>query len=72
MLIVGDFNFHFDCSTNSNTERIMNMLQSFRSSKAVCVLIAVDTPLTLWFNGGKILFFAQYQSAIVCLLIICL
>ena len=46
MLIVGDFNSHLDCSTNSNTVRIMNMLQTFRFSQAVSVpiLTVVDTP----------------------------
>ena len=38
MLIVEDFNFHFDCPTNSNTVRIMDMLQTFRFSQAVSVL----------------------------------
>ena len=36
------------------------------------LLIAVDAPLTLWFKGRKMLSFALYQFAIVCLLIICL
>ena len=38
MLIVGDFNFHIDCPTNSNTVSIMDMLQTFRFSQAVSVL----------------------------------
>ena len=37
MLIVGDFNFHIDCPTNSNTVSIMDMLQTFRFSQAVSV-----------------------------------
>ena len=37
VLIARDFNFHFDCPTNSNTARIMDMLQSFRFSQAVSV-----------------------------------
>ena len=37
MLIVGDFNFHFHCPTNSNAARIMDMLQSFHFSQAVSV-----------------------------------
>ena len=37
MLIVGDFNFHFDCPTNSNTAIIIDMLQSFCFSQAVNV-----------------------------------
>ena len=36
-LIVGDFNFHFDCPTNSKTVRIMDMLQTFRFCQAVGV-----------------------------------
>ena len=38
VLIVGDFNFHFDCPTNSNTVHIMGILQTFRFSQAVSVL----------------------------------
>ena len=37
MLIVGDFNFLFDCPTNSSTARITDMLQSFRFSQEVSV-----------------------------------
>ena len=37
MLIVGDFNFHFDCLTNSNTVHIMDTLQTFRFSQAASV-----------------------------------
>ena len=37
MLIVGDFNFHFDCLTNPNTVRIMDTQQTFRFSQAVSV-----------------------------------
>ena len=32
-----DFNFHFDCPTNSNTIHIMDVLQTFRFSQAVSV-----------------------------------
>ena len=37
MLIVGDFNFHLDSSTNSKTVRIMDILQTFRFCQAVSV-----------------------------------
>ena len=41
MLIIGDFNSHLDCPTNSNTVRIMHMLQTFRFSQAVSVPILI-------------------------------
>ena len=37
VLAIMDFNFHFDCPTNSNTVHIMDMLQTFRFSQAVSV-----------------------------------
>ena len=35
LLILGDFNMHFDCPTNPNTARILDILQTFNLEQAV-------------------------------------
>ena len=72
MVIVGYFNFHIDCPTDSNTVHIMEMLQTFRFSQAVSVPThRCGHTLDLVVHRED-LFFVQCQFAIVCLLIICL